>query len=71
MNILVVGGGIVGLATAYKLGERYPDATITVSRKRAGSDAISRDTTAACCMPASITSPDRLKRGSLSTASAR
>lgn len=36
MNILVVGGGIVGLATAYKLGERYPDATITVLEKESG-----------------------------------
>ncbi|HUS08340.1 MAG TPA: L-2-hydroxyglutarate oxidase [Bryobacteraceae bacterium] len=32
-NILVVGGGIVGLATAYRAGQRYPDATITVLEK--------------------------------------
>jgi L-2-hydroxyglutarate oxidase LhgO len=29
----VVGGGIVGLATAYRLGERFPDAEITVLEK--------------------------------------
>jgi len=34
-NILVVGGGIVGLATAYRLGERYPSAGITVLEKEA------------------------------------
>jgi L-2-hydroxyglutarate oxidase LhgO len=28
-----VGGGIVGLATAYRLGERFPDAEITVLEK--------------------------------------
>jgi L-2-hydroxyglutarate oxidase len=36
MNILVIGGGIVGLATAYKLSERYPDSTITVLEKESG-----------------------------------
>jgi L-2-hydroxyglutarate oxidase LhgO len=30
---MVVGGGIVGLATAYRLGERFPDAEITVLEK--------------------------------------
>jgi L-2-hydroxyglutarate oxidase LhgO len=29
----VIGGGIVGLATAYRLGERFPDAEITVLEK--------------------------------------
>ena len=32
-RILIVGGGIVGLATAYRLGERYPSAGITVLEK--------------------------------------
>jgi L-2-hydroxyglutarate oxidase len=36
MNFLVIGGGIVGLATAYKLSERYPDSTITVLEKESG-----------------------------------
>jgi L-2-hydroxyglutarate oxidase len=32
-NIIIVGGGIVGLATAYRLGERFPGARITVLEK--------------------------------------
>ena len=32
-NILIVGGGIVGLATAYRLTERLPDARIAVLEK--------------------------------------
>jgi (S)-2-hydroxyglutarate dehydrogenase len=32
-NIVVVGGGIVGLATAWRLGQRFPDARITVLEK--------------------------------------
>src|SRR6266545_6182327 len=34
-RIIIVGGGIVGLATAYKLGRRLPDASITVLEKEA------------------------------------
>jgi L-2-hydroxyglutarate oxidase len=34
-RIVVVGGGIVGLATAYRLGQRFPDAKITVLEKEA------------------------------------
>jgi len=33
MNVIVIGGGIVGLATAYRLGERMPRARITVLEK--------------------------------------
>ena len=32
-SFLLVGGGIVGLATAYRLRERYPDASITLLEK--------------------------------------
>ena len=32
-SFLIVGGGIVGLATAYRLRERYPDAVITLLEK--------------------------------------
>ena len=32
-NVLIVGGGIVGLATAYRLSERYPGASITLLEK--------------------------------------
>lgn len=32
-RVLIIGGGIVGLATAYKLGLRFPDAHITVLEK--------------------------------------
>jgi len=33
MRILIAGGGIVGLATAWRLGQRHPDAEITVLEK--------------------------------------
>jgi len=33
VDILVVGGGIVGLATAYRLAEAHPDARVTVVEK--------------------------------------
>src|SRR5437016_13099227 len=32
----IVGGGIVGLATAYRLGQRFPGARITVLEKEDG-----------------------------------
>ena len=32
-RIIVVGGGIIGLATAYRLGQKFPDAQITVLEK--------------------------------------
>ncbi|MBS1858769.1 MAG: L-2-hydroxyglutarate oxidase [Acidobacteria bacterium] len=32
----IIGGGIVGLATAYRLGERFPDARITLLEKEDG-----------------------------------
>jgi L-2-hydroxyglutarate oxidase len=31
--VIIIGGGIVGLATAYRLGERFPGARITVLEK--------------------------------------
>jgi L-2-hydroxyglutarate oxidase len=31
--VIIIGGGIVGLATAYRLGERYPGARITLLEK--------------------------------------
>ncbi len=34
-KILIIGGGIVGLATAYKLGKQCPEARITVLEKEA------------------------------------
>ncbi len=34
-NITIVGGGIVGLATAYRIGQRFPDARVTVLEKEA------------------------------------
>lgn len=35
-NILILGGGIVGLATAYNLTQRFPQKTITILEKEAG-----------------------------------
>src|SRR4051794_8013934 len=35
-NIAIVGGGIVGLATAYRLTDRFPDARITLLEKEDG-----------------------------------
>jgi (S)-2-hydroxyglutarate dehydrogenase len=35
-RVIIVGGGIVGLATAYRLRERFPDAAITVLDKEKG-----------------------------------
>ena len=35
-TIAIVGGGIVGLATAWQLGRRYPDARITLLEKEDG-----------------------------------
>ena len=35
-NVLIVGGGIVGLATAFRLRERFPGARITLLEKEAG-----------------------------------
>src|SRR5271156_198991 len=33
MRIVVIGGGIVGLATAYRLGQKFPSGSITVLEK--------------------------------------
>lgn len=35
-SVLIVGGGIVGLATAYRLGQKYPGIRVTVLEKEAG-----------------------------------
>jgi (S)-2-hydroxyglutarate dehydrogenase len=35
-RVMIVGGGIVGLATAYRLSERFPGARIGVLEKEAG-----------------------------------
>jgi (S)-2-hydroxyglutarate dehydrogenase len=35
VKFIIIGGGIVGLATAYRLGERLPGASITVLEKEA------------------------------------
>src|SRR5690349_12213228 len=41
-SYVIVGGGIVGLATAYRLGQRFPDARVTVLEKE---DAVGRHQT--------------------------
>ena len=35
-RIVVVGGGIVGLAAAWRIGQRFPDAQVTLLEKEAG-----------------------------------
>ena len=35
-RVVIIGGGIVGLATAYRLGERFPGARVTVLEKEGG-----------------------------------
>jgi len=35
-SVVIVGGGIVGLATAYRLAERYPGARVTLLEKEPG-----------------------------------
>jgi L-2-hydroxyglutarate oxidase len=35
-RVVVVGGGIIGLATAWRLGQRFPDARVTVLEKEPG-----------------------------------
>jgi len=35
-KVLIVGGGIVGLATAFRLGQRFPGARITLLEKESG-----------------------------------
>ncbi len=35
-KVIIIGGGIVGLATAYRLGERFPGCRITVLEKENG-----------------------------------
>src|ERR1044071_4585344 len=35
-RVVIVGGGIVGLATAYRLSERFPGAQVCVLEKEAG-----------------------------------
>ena len=34
-DLIIIGGGIVGLATAYRFLERFPDKTVTVLEKEA------------------------------------
>src|ERR1044071_6542420 len=41
-NFAIIGCGIVGLATAYRLGQRSPDAAVTVLEKE---DAVARHQT--------------------------
>lgn len=35
-DVLIIGGGIVGLATAYRLGQRFPDLKVVILEKEAG-----------------------------------
>jgi len=62
-RIVVVGGGIIGLATAYRLTERSPARMSRYSKKKGRSVDIRAATTAACCTPALLQTRFREKRG--------
>jgi len=53
-RIVVVGGGIIGLATAYRLTERFTGAHVTVLEKKRAICRHQSGHTAACCTPAFI-----------------
>jgi glycine/D-amino acid oxidase-like deaminating enzyme len=59
MRITVIGGGIIGLATALRLTQKLPSASITVLEKEAASDNTRAVTIAACCTAACTTSRDQ------------
>ena len=46
-DLIIIGGGIVGLATAYRFLERFPGKTVTVLEKEAPSPGIRRAATRA------------------------
>ena len=60
---IIIGGGIVGLATAYRLIERFPGAQVTVLEKEDAVGRIKPDTIAGCSIAASTTSRVRSRRG--------
>jgi glycine/D-amino acid oxidase-like deaminating enzyme len=53
-DIVVIGGGIVGLSTAMQLLERYPGRAVWVLEKEARLATIRPDETAGSCTPGSI-----------------
>jgi L-2-hydroxyglutarate oxidase LhgO len=59
MRVVVIGGGLVGLAVTREILARLPSAGVTLLEKEAGSAATRARTTAACCMPGCITSQAR------------
>ena len=56
-DVAIIGGGIVGLATAIELAERAPGRRLAVLEKEPHLAAINRDGTAASSTPVSITVP--------------
>ncbi len=54
-DVLIVGGGIVGLATAYRLTRDFPNRSVIVLEKNPKLPSIKRGTTPACCIQVSIT----------------
>ena len=57
MKIAVIGGGIVGLATAYRLLEMHPEHEVLVLERNINLASIKALTTAVCYMRAFTTSP--------------
>ena len=59
MRVVVVGGGIVGLATARLIAREQPGAEVTVLEKEPQLALHQTATTRASCTPGSTTSPAR------------
>ena len=60
-DLIIIGGGIVGLATAYRFLERFPGKRVTVLEKERRSRGIKPAATPACCIRASTIGPARCK----------
>ena len=58
-DLLIIGAGIVGLATALEFARRFPGKRLLSSRKKTTSPPTRRDTTAASSTPACTTAPAR------------
>ena len=60
-NVIIIGGGIVGLGVALEITRRFPHLRLLLLEKKIVSPATRADTTAALSTPASTTSRARMK----------